>query len=79
MELTSMYVFMRKARSDFRNLMRRLGWDYRGYESSVKRWLMNRMAECCSQFEEDTLIENLAEEYKVYLKQLVLDEEEQGE
>lgn len=78
MELTSMWMFMTKARTEFRSLMRRIGWDYRGYESSVKRFLKRKMDECCSQFEEDTLIENLAEEYKLYLKQLVL-EDEQGE
>ena len=77
MELSNMWAFMEKARTDFRNLMRRIGWDYRGYESSVRRFLKRRMAECCSQFEEDTLIENLAEEYKLYLKRLAV--EDQGE
>lgn len=39
-------------------------------EEILMNFLQESLKRCCYQFEEDTLIENLAEEYKLYLKEL---------
>lgn len=60
--------FIKKTRSDFRQILRRLeeGDTY----SRTKEWLIEQIKKCSSSFEEESLIENLAEEYKEYLKDM---------
>lgn len=59
--------FMKSAREEFRSILKKSN-TFNVY--TMKTWLKKQMDECCSQFEEDTLIENLAEEYKLYLRSL---------
>lgn len=58
--------FFNERKATFRGILRNnIG------QETMKDFLKESMEKCCSQFEEDTLIENLAEEYKLYLKELV--------
>lgn len=65
MEVNEMEMFIDRTRTDFRSLIEN---DILNDELIL--FFKKKLNKCCSQFEEDTLIENLAEEYKEYLKEL---------
>lgn len=69
MEVMRMEDFIRKERHTFRAIVNGMAVGTIR-EDTLKVFLNEALSYCCSQFEEDTLIENLAEEYKDYLKEL---------
>ena len=69
MEIIRMENFINRNRKSFRAIVRGMqNGSIKG--DTLKIFLSEALEHCCSQFEEDTLIENLAEEYKLYLKEL---------
>lgn len=61
-------VFVEGARKDFRHMLDNFQ-DCRN-DKRFRDYLAEQFERCSSKFEEDTLIENLAEEYKEYLKKV---------
>lgn len=65
MEAKKMGNFIEKSRKVFRSILEKnIG------EETIKIFLHDNLEQLCSKFEEDVFIENLAEEYKEYLKEL---------
>lgn len=65
MEAIKMEGFIRTSRSLFRDILKN-----KEGEDVILEFLKESLKECCSEFEENCLIENLAEEYKEHLKEL---------
>ena len=60
--------FVENSRRDFRRMLDNFQ-DCRN-DKRFRDYLTEQFGKCSSKFEEDTLIENLAEEYKDYLKKV---------
>lgn len=65
-------VFVENTRREFSEQLR-MG---DAWQDDLKEFIYRRFELCTNQFEEDTLVENLAEEYKLYLKELAKNEGE---
>lgn len=65
MAVKRMEDFINKSRNTFRTIIRN-----HMDEEVLMTFLKEHLEYCCSEFEENTLIENLAEEYKEYLKKV---------
>lgn len=65
MEVRELENLIEKTRIIFKGLL-----DANAGRKTIVRCLKAAMNECCGEFEENTLIENLAEEYKLYLKRI---------
>jgi hypothetical protein len=66
MELCEMNGFVLDARQDFRAFLE----EHDGYIHSIKNLIKEQLAKCGSVFEEQTLTENLKEEFNLYLDTL---------
>lgn len=65
MELGKFGLVIKKNRRDFRDLLRS-GHTMSFMGDKIKDYLKD----CCSEFEEQTMIENLKEEFEEYLKEV---------
>lgn len=65
MEIIELKEFIEESRKKFRNKLRE-----RSDESveGLKELIVEMFAKCCSTFEEETLKENLQEEFKLYME-----------
>lgn len=67
MEVTTFEEFIKNCREEFR-------WYVKGYiegSSDLKNMLKDMLDKCCSTYEEETLKENLQEEFKIYMSDLI--------
>lgn len=63
MDLREMYVEVPRIRDNFRRALKETGGD-------VRKSIQDSFKECGSLFEEDTVIENLVEEFELYVKEV---------
>lgn len=68
MDVKTFECFVSRTRRDFRLILN--NFQNCENDSRFREYLKDAFDKCCSSFEEETLIENLAEEYKSYLKDL---------
>lgn len=67
MEITAFEEFIKNCREEFR-------WHIKGYMDGsldLKNMLKGMLDRCCSTYEEETLKENLQEEFKNYMNDLI--------
>lgn len=60
-------TFIEESRKEFRELIEKY---LNGEVEEMKKTIKNKLDECCSDFEENVLKENLQEEFGLYLDEL---------